>query len=89
MRPGYAYTEMCQQALKAALPQAQLCFPKVTCSLPKQANVLLVHHCPHCCHSVFLHWSTTKKRHVLLLRSDRAGHAPSFFSNVNYNSVPQ
>ncbi|KAL3148996.1 hypothetical protein ABBQ32_001850 [Trebouxia sp. C0010 RCD-2024] len=29
MRPGYAYTEMCQQALQAALPQAQPCFPKV------------------------------------------------------------
>ena len=41
MRPGYAYTEMCQQALKAAHPQAQLCFPTVRRSLLSQPDMLL------------------------------------------------
>ncbi len=29
MRPGYPYTEMCQRALKQALPQANVTFPQV------------------------------------------------------------
>ena len=29
MRPGYAYTEMCQRALKQALPEANVIFPPV------------------------------------------------------------
>ena len=29
MRPGYAYTEMCQRELKQALPQANVMFPQV------------------------------------------------------------
>ncbi len=29
MRPGYAFTDMCQRALKQALPQANVVFPKV------------------------------------------------------------
>lgn len=29
MRPGYAYTEMCQRALQQGLPQANVVFPKV------------------------------------------------------------
>ncbi len=29
MRPGYAYTEMCQRALQQALPQANVIFPQV------------------------------------------------------------
>lgn len=45
MRPGYAYTEMCQQALQAALPQAQPCFPKVSCGLLTQPNNA---DCPSC-----------------------------------------
>ena len=34
MRPGYAYTELFQTSLKAALPQAEVVFPKVSKSQP-------------------------------------------------------
>ena len=43
MRPGYAYTDMCQKMLKAAIPQAQPCFPKVTCTFLTQQEYRCLH----------------------------------------------
>ncbi|KAL0027911.1 hypothetical protein WJX79_002298 [Trebouxia sp. C0005] len=36
MRPGYAYTEMCQRALKQALPQANVRFPQVEAAIVRE-----------------------------------------------------
>lgn len=44
MRPGYAYTELCRDALQVALPQAYVTFPEVQSSQLCKMHLPLVKH---------------------------------------------